>query len=86
MPLSIAIRPTLIAYFGTSATGQPYTLGGKVDDLTLGYTGNRVTGVSDLAPAVTQNGSMSLFPGGYATINGTAVTFHYYTQDYLGNN
>ena len=27
-----------------------------------------------------------LFPGGYATINGTAVTFHYYTQDYLGNN
>ncbi|MDE5794917.1 MAG: hypothetical protein K2I08_09380 [Muribaculaceae bacterium] len=29
---------------------------------------------------------MILFPGGYATINGTAVTFHYYTQDYLGNN
>ncbi|MDE5812665.1 MAG: hypothetical protein K2H72_00115 [Muribaculaceae bacterium] len=29
---------------------------------------------------------MVLFPGGYATINGTAVTFHYYTQDYLGNN
>ncbi|MDE7345753.1 MAG: hypothetical protein K2N48_03315 [Muribaculaceae bacterium] len=27
-----------------------------------------------------------LFPGGYATIDGTAVTFHYYTQDYLGNN
>ena len=27
-----------------------------------------------------------LFPGGYATVNGTAVTFHYYTQDYLGNN
>ena len=27
-----------------------------------------------------------LFPGGYATINGSAVTFHYYTQDYLGNN
>ena len=29
---------------------------------------------------------MVLFPGGYATINGAAVTFHYYTQDYLGNN
>ena len=29
---------------------------------------------------------MVLFPGGYATIDGTAVTFHYYTQDYLGNN
>ncbi|MDE6480872.1 MAG: hypothetical protein K2L45_11465 [Muribaculaceae bacterium] len=175
---------------------------GKVDDLTLVYTGNRVSGVSDLAPAVTQNGSMDypggntskvptynafgalvsdygrgitsidydnfgnptkiqysgsrstsnvysssgeklktvqnsgftklndaaiifdegiysvqaddmnivgisagstveyhgniiyrngtvdmiLFPGGYATINGNSVTFHYYTQDYLGNN
>ncbi len=29
---------------------------------------------------------MVLFPGGYATVNGSAVTFHYYTQDYLGNN
>ena len=29
---------------------------------------------------------MVLFPGGYATINGSTVTFHYYTQDYLGNN
>ena len=29
---------------------------------------------------------MVLFPGGYATIDGTAVMFHYYTQDYLGNN
>ena len=29
---------------------------------------------------------MVLFPGVYATINGTAVTIHYYTQDYLGNN
>ena len=29
---------------------------------------------------------MLLFPGGYATVSGTAVTFHYYTQDYLGNN
>ncbi len=27
-----------------------------------------------------------LFPGGYATISGSPVTFHYYTQDYLGNN
>ena len=27
-----------------------------------------------------------LFPGGYATVSGTTVTFHYYTQDYLGNN
>ncbi|MDE6342063.1 MAG: hypothetical protein K2K93_07080 [Muribaculaceae bacterium] len=26
-----------------------------------------------------------LFPGGYATVEG-GVTFHYYTQDYLGNN
>ena len=29
---------------------------------------------------------MVLFPGGYATINGSTITFHYYTQDYLGNN
>ena len=29
---------------------------------------------------------MVLFPGAYATIDGTAVTFRYYTQDYLGNN
>ena len=29
---------------------------------------------------------MVLIPGGYATINGTAVTFYYYTQDYLENN
>ncbi|MDE6547932.1 MAG: hypothetical protein K2L22_02945, partial [Muribaculaceae bacterium] len=29
---------------------------------------------------------MVLFPGGYATIDGNAVIFHYYTQDYLGNN
>lgn len=29
---------------------------------------------------------MILFPCGYATIDGTTVTFHYYTQDYLGNN
>ena len=28
----------------------------------------------------------SSFPGGYATINGSSFTFHYYTQDYLGNN
>jgi len=26
------------------------------------------------------------FPGGYATVKGSTVTFHYYTQDYLGNN
>ncbi len=29
---------------------------------------------------------MVLFPSGYATVSGSAVTFHYYTQDYLGNN
>ncbi|MDE6481144.1 MAG: RHS repeat-associated core domain-containing protein [Muribaculaceae bacterium] len=29
---------------------------------------------------------MTLFPGGYATINESSATFHYYTQDYLGNN
>ncbi len=28
---------------------------------------------------------MALFPGGYATLDG-GVNFHYYTQDYLGNN
>ncbi len=51
---------------------------------------------SDIAQDVTEyhgpiiccNGTidMVLFPGDYATINGTAVTFHYYTQDFLGNN
>ncbi len=30
--------------------------------------------------------NLILFPGGYATIDGTSVMFHYYTQDYLGNN
>ena len=54
-------------------------------------------GVSQLAgqekieyrgPVIYRNGKidMVLFPGGYATISGTAVTFRYYTQDYLGNN
>lgn len=39
-------------------------------------------------PVIYRNGKidMVLFPGGYATISGTTVTFHYYTQDYLGNN
>ena len=40
-------------------------------------------------PVIYRNGKidMVLFPGGYATV-GTdkSVTFHYYTQDYLGNN
>ncbi len=38
-------------------------------------------------PVVYKNGKvdMVLFPGGYATVEG-GVTFHYYTQDYLGNN
>ncbi len=30
--------------------------------------------------------NMALFLGGYASLNGTVATFHYYTQDYLGNN
>lgn len=29
---------------------------------------------------------MVLFPGGYAKVDGTAVTFLYYTQEYRGNN
>ncbi|MDE6479442.1 MAG: hypothetical protein K2L45_04160 [Muribaculaceae bacterium] len=29
---------------------------------------------------------MVIFPGGYATVSGITGTFHYYTQDYLGNN
>lgn len=29
---------------------------------------------------------MVLFPGGYATISDTSITFHYYTRDYLSNN
>ncbi len=39
-------------------------------------------------PLIYVNGSldMVLFPGGYATVSGDDVTFHYYTQDYLGNN
>ena len=54
-------------------------------------------GVSQLAgqekieyrgPVIYRNGKidMVLFPGGYATISGSTVTFHYYTQDYLGSN
>ncbi|MDE6481147.1 MAG: hypothetical protein K2L45_12860 [Muribaculaceae bacterium] len=39
-------------------------------------------------PVIYRNGivDMVLFPGGYATISGATITFHYYTQDYLGNN
>ncbi len=39
-------------------------------------------------PIIYHDGSidMVLFAGGYATVSGTSVTFHYYTQDYLGNN
>ncbi|MDE6695409.1 MAG: hypothetical protein K2K25_00855 [Muribaculaceae bacterium] len=39
-------------------------------------------------PVIYRNGmvDMVLFPGGYATLSGSRVTFHYYTQDYLGNN
>ena len=55
------------------------------------------SGISDIAgmtkleyhgPVIYRNGKVDMvrFPGGYATINGSAVTFHYYTQDYLGNN
>ncbi|MBO5507853.1 MAG: RHS repeat-associated core domain-containing protein [Bacteroides sp.] len=39
-------------------------------------------------PVVYRNGKVDMvrFPGGYATIKDGAVTFHYYTQDYLGSN
>ncbi len=39
-------------------------------------------------PVIYRNGKIDMvrFPGGYATVNGSAVTFHYYTQDYLGCN
>ncbi len=39
-------------------------------------------------PVIYRNGKVHMvqFPGGYATIKDGAVTFHYYTQDYLGNN
>ena len=38
-------------------------------------------------PVIYRDGAvdMVLFPGGYVTVSG-GVTFHYYTQDYLGNN
>ena len=44
---------------------------------TITYRGN----------VIYRNGTvdMVLFPGGYATVTG-GVKFHYYTQDYLGNN
>ena len=39
-------------------------------------------------PAVYRNGKVDrvLFSGGYATIDGGGVTFHYYTRDYQGSN
>ena len=39
-------------------------------------------------PVIYRNGKIDMvqFPGGYATISGTTVTFHYYTQEYLGSN
>lgn len=39
-------------------------------------------------PVIFRNGQIEMirFPGGYATISGNNVTFHYYVCDYLGNN
>ena len=59
----------------THATSLNGTVTGKT---TTEYRGNVIYRNSKV--------DMVLFPGGYATINGSAVTFHYYTQDYLGNN
>ncbi len=44
--------------------------------------------VSYHGPIIYRNNAVDkvLFQGGYATVNGSTVTFHYYTQDYLGNN
>ena len=57
------------------------------DDMNIVGAKDRST-VEYHGPVVYRNGNvdMVLFPGGYATVSGTTVTFHYYTQDYLGNN
>ncbi len=51
-----------------------------------GVTGTSTTEYRD--NLIYRNGKldMVLLPGGYATVSGSTVTFHYYTQDYLGNN
>ncbi|MDE6481143.1 MAG: RHS repeat-associated core domain-containing protein [Muribaculaceae bacterium] len=54
---------------------------GKIDDLTLSYAGNRVTGISDSAPVVTQNGSMD-YPGGNTSKVPTYNAFGALVSDY----
>ncbi len=49
----------------------PYKIRPKLQDIPTSHDGKM---------------DMVLYPGGYATISGSNVTFHYYTQDYLGNN
>ncbi len=53
--------------YGKQASGAY----GYIDNLSISYSGNRIAGVSDGAPVVTQNGSMD-FPGG-----STSVAFSY---------
>ena len=77
---------------GRSMSAMYYDIRGNVTELreimdfgTLLTTSNTYT---FNGPVIYRNRKIDMvqFPGGYATIDGTSVTFHYYTQDYLGNN
>ena len=62
-----------------------------VDAAASADAANAISGTERIechGPVIYRNGSIDMvqFPGGYATISGSTVTFHYYTQDYLGNN
>ncbi len=64
---------------------EPYSV--RADDTNIASVGGKST-IEYHGYVIYRDGEMDmvLFPGGFATVEGTAVTFHYYTQDYLGNN
>ncbi len=84
----------LLVYFQTADPAVPFETELEAEGESTETTAADLT--SDIAqdvteyhgPVIYRNGAvdMVLFPGGYATIIVTAVTFHSYTQEYLGSN
>ena len=90
-------NPLRVSFSGGGYTENTYSATGEKLKTILGVpvtsTGSSLTAMGRTVMTyrgnvVYRNGivDMVLFPGGYATVSGCTVTFHYYTQDYLGNN
>ncbi|MDE6511523.1 MAG: hypothetical protein K2L00_05470 [Muribaculaceae bacterium] len=85
-------NPLLISFSDGSYTENVYSASGEKLRMTHATSLNgTVTGTTTTeyhGNVIYRDGKvdMVLFPGGYATISVTDITFHYYTQDYLGNN